>query len=193
MNRIESAFELFDHYNREDPRKMVWDGTEYPVEYFYSLQLYNWIKRLRPNASEALQLASRCQHIGRWKIPRDKYPEGKAGYLKWRNDLAKFHAETTAALLSSVGYDKDEIRSVQRILLKENLKLDEEVQTMENALSLVFLEFQFEDFSLKHEEEKLTRILQKTWKKMSQEGREVALTLALSKKSKELLQKMLNK
>lgn len=172
---------------------MVWDGTEYPVEYFYSLQLYNWIKRLRPNASEALQLASRCQHIGRWKIPRDKYPEGKAGYLKWRNDLAKFHAETTAALLSSVGYDKDEIRSVQRILLKENLKLDEEVQTMENALSLVFLEFQFEDFSLKHEEEKLTRILQKTWKKMSQEGREVALTLALSKKSKELLQKMLNK
>lgn len=193
MDRIENAFELFDEYNREDPRKMTWEGAEYPLEYFYALQLHRWVNKLRPNASEALRLASRCQHIGRWKIPRDQYPEGKAGYLRWRNELSKFHAATAAELLLKAGFDTEEIRAVQHILLKENLKLDEEVQVMENALSLVFLQFQFEDFASKHEEEKLVRILRKTWKKMSQEGRDAALTLALSSKGKTLLEKILDK
>ena len=192
MNKLDKAFELFDEYNKQDPHQLTWNGTIYPAEYFYALQLHAWVKKLKPDASEALLLASRCQHIGRWKIPRDEYPAGKAGYLNWRSGLAKFHAATAGELLQQAGYTEEEIKEVQHILLKENLKRDEDVQTMENALCLVFLEFQYEDFISKHDDEKVIRILQKSWKKMSEPGRNEALKLNYSKKGKELLIKALN-
>ena len=193
MHRIDKAFELFDAFNLQDPHKLLHDGVEYHAEYFYSIQLYNWVKKLEPAASETLLLASRCQHIGRWKIPRDQYPAGKAGYLRWRTDLARFHADLAGEFLKEAGYSGEEIKDVRHILLKENLKKDEEVQIMENALCLVFLEFQYEDFIRKHDEEKLVRILQKSWKKMSEPGRNVALLLDFHGKAKELLIKAISK
>jgi Domain of unknown function (DUF4202) len=191
MSTIHKAFELFDQYNKQDPHSMVWEGTEFPAEYFYALQLSNWVTKLSENPSEALLLASRCQHIGRWKIPRDRYPAGKAGYLRWRTDLAKFHATEAEQLLKEAGYTDTEIAAVQRIQLKQNLKMDNDVQTMENALCLVFLEFQLEDFIQKHDDDKLIRILQKSWKKMSEKGRNAALALQYSPKAKSLLEKAL--
>ena len=192
MSKLSTAFRLFDDYNRQDPNTLVWDGREFPTEYFYAQQLYNWVTKLTETPSETLLLASRCQHIGRWKIPRDQYPPGKAGYLRWRTDLAKFHASEAEQLLNDAGYNDAEIARVQRILLKQNLKIDEDVQVMEDALCLVFLEFQFEDFIQKHDDDKLIRIVQKSWKKMSEKGRNVALLLNYSPRAKLLLDKALN-
>lgn len=191
MDKLEKAIESFDTYNKQDPNKVLWNETESPAEYFYALQLHNWVMKLYPHAGEALLLASRCQHLGRWKIPRDSYPAGKAGYLRWRSDLAQFHAAEAARCLQEAGYEQTQISEVQHILLKQNLKSDGDVQAMENALCMVFLEFQFEDFMLKHDDEKLVRILQKTWKKMSEPGRSAARSLALSPKAKALLSKAL--
>lgn len=185
--RIEKVLEQFDCYNKQDPHSVTWDGIAYPAEYFYALQLYEWVKKLAPQASEDLLLASRCQHIGRWKIPRNQYPTGKAGYYKWRNDLAKFHAETAGKLMTAAGYNEEEIKTVQHILLKENLRKDGVVQVMENALCLVFLQFQYEDFIAKHDDEMVIRILQKTWQKMTGPGREAALMLDFSEKGKKLM------
>ncbi len=190
-NRIEKAFELFDNYNRQDPNLIKWDNMDYPAEYFYALQLYNWVKKLEPAAGEDLLLASRCQHIGRWKIPRSQYPSGKAGYYKWRNDLARIHSEIAGNLLSGAGYGQEEIKAVQHILLKEDLRNDEVVQVMENALCLVFLQFQYEEFITKHDEPMLIRILQKTWKKMTEPGKQAAGTLKFGEKGESLLLKAL--
>lgn len=191
MEKLNRAFELFDSYNKQDPHKLSFDGAEFPAEYFYAMQLYNWIKKLAPEAGESLLLASRCQHLGRWKISRDQYPAGKAGYLKWRTDLAGFHAETAGGLLKQAGYSENEIEQVRHILLKKNLKSDDEVQIMENALCLVFLEFQYEEFISKHDEEKVIRILRKSWKKMSEPGRSAATTLSYSATGQALLTKAL--
>lgn len=185
--RIEKAFELFDAYNKQDPNFITLDGIAYPAEYFYAMQLYEWVKKLEPQAGEDLLLASRCQHIGRWKIPRNQYPPGKAGYYNWRNDLAKFHAEEAGRLLSETGYQEEEINAVKHILLKENLRKDEVVQVMENALCLVFLQFQYEDFITKHDDQMVIRILQKTWRKMTGPGKEAALSLGFGEKAKALL------
>ncbi len=189
MNKMEQAFALFDAFNQQDPKQIEWEGAYYPSEYFYALQLYNWVKRLEPGAGETLLLASRCQHIGRWHIARSEYPEGKAGYFKWRTELAKFHADKAGELMREAGYGPEEITAVQRILLKTHIHTDREVQVMENALCLVFLQFQYEDFLRDHEEEKVIRILQRSWKKMSGPGREAALGLTFSVKGKELIGK----
>lgn len=191
-NKPDLALQLFDAYNQQDPEIITWDGNNYAAEYFYALQLYNWVKKLQPQASEPLLLASRSQHIGRWKIARDTYPPGKAGYFKWRTDLSVFHADTAAALLAQAGYEEDTINTVRHIIRKENLRSDEEVQVMENALCLVFLQFQYADFIKEHEDDKVIRILQKTWKKMNEQGRDAALTLSFEGRAKELLAKALN-
>lgn len=189
--KIEKAFELFDTYNSNDPKQYLWDGNTYPQELFFARKVHNWVKELDPNASEALLLASRCQHIGRWEIPRETYPDGKAGYLNWRSNLAKFHAEKAAQILTEVGYDSETINQVQHIVLKQQLKSDQEVQTMENALCLVFLQFELEDFIKKHDDPKLIRILKKSWGKMTEPGRNAALTLDFSEKGMELIKRAL--
>ncbi len=192
MTKMEQAFHSFDTYNQQDPSRITWDGRDYPSEYFYAIQLYEWVKKLNPEASEPLLLASRCQHIGRWEIDRKTYPDGRVGYLTWRNDLSHFHAQKATEILQSLGYDADIIARVNEIVLKKRLKTDTEVQTMEDALCLVFLSFQYDDLIKKHTEEKMINILQKTWSKMSTEGRQVALSLAYSDTGKMLLNKALN-
>jgi hypothetical protein len=191
MTRLEQAFELFDAYNLQAPEHLVWDGIEYPSEYFYALKLYDWVKKLDPNASEPLLLASRCQHIGRWEIARNTYPEGRIGYLTWRSDLSKFHAQKAASILNSLDYDSEIIDRVGQILQKKRLKLDAEVQTIENALCLVFLQFQYDDLVSKLSEEKMIVVLQKTWAKMTDPGKEIALSLTYSESGTELLHKAL--
>lgn len=188
---MEKAFALFDAYNRQDPHTVDWEGTVYPAEYFYALQLYAWVARLDPHASEVLLLASRCQHIGRWLRPRADYPNGKAGYLNWRTDLAKFHANEAERLLVEAGYDGGVIAALRSILLKQGLRSNPDMQTMENALCLVFLQFQYENFLSQHDEDKIIRILRKTWGKMSEPGHKAAMGLSFSERGTVLIGKAL--
>ena len=196
MSKLSAAFEHFDAYNQKDPNTLVWDGTPWPQEYFLAIKLYDWVKKLNPDADEELLLASRSQHIGRWEIPRNTYPEGREAYLKWRKDLAQYHAEKAGAIMEQVGYGPEQIARVKQILLKQKLKVDHDVQTIENALCLVFLQFQYEDFYPKYEPDKVINILKKSLLKMDAHGHQFALGLTYSETGlyyiKEAL-KLLNK
>ncbi|QNL49013.1 DUF4202 domain-containing protein [Olivibacter sp. SDN3] len=183
MEKLVKAFQLFDDYNRKDPTIFIWNGQSYPQEYFLALKLYDWVLRLSPHASETLLLASRSQHIGRWEIPRETYPEGREGYLRWRKELAAYHANKSAEILAEVGYEKPEIERVKEIILKKKIKVNSEVQIIENALCLVFLEYQYEDFYPKHTD-KIVQILKKSLLKMDGEGHRFALSLAYSEQGK---------
>lgn len=191
MDKLEQAYTLFDNYNKQSPEYVTWKGEEFPSEYFYALKLYEWVNKLEPDAPEALLLASRSQHIGRWVIARKSYPDGRVGYLKWRSDLAKFHAQKSSELLADAGFDETVINRVKQIILKQRIKADNDVQTIENALCLVFLEFQFDDLIQKLSEEKMIDILQKTWAKMSTPGQEAALAMQYSEEGTALLKKAL--
>ena len=191
MTKMEQAFFRFDSFNKQDTSEIRWNGQQYPSEYFYAIQLYEWVRKLEPKASEPLLLASRCQHIGRWKINRKTYPEGRVGYLKWRSDLSKFHAQKATEILQSLEYDTDIIARVNEIVLKKKLKIDADVQTMEDALCLVFLQFQYDDLIEKQPADKMINILRKSWAKMSAMGREVAMSLTYSDTGQVLLKKAL--
>lgn len=191
MSKLDKAFELFDDYNKRSPERLVWDNVDYPIEYFYAIKLHDWVTKLDPEADESLLLASRCQHIGRWEIARKSYPDGRVGYLKWRSDLSKYHAGIAAEILAEVGYDEQTINRVKQIVLKQRLKSDTDVQTMENALCLVFLQYQYDDLIAKMTEEKMIDILRKTWGKMTAPGHEAALSLQYSEIGKDLILKAL--
>jgi hypothetical protein len=192
MIKLTQAFQAFDTYNQKDPHTFIWNGLSYPQEYFLALKLYEWVLKLKPDASEELLLASRSQHIGRWEIPRESYPDGREAYLKWRKDLALFHAEKASSIIKGFGYNDDQIARVKQIILKQKLKVDADVQTMENALCLVFLEFQYEDFYPKHPPEKVINILRKSLLKMDGHGHQFALTLNFSEKGLVYIKEALN-
>nr|WP_068890339.1 DUF4202 domain-containing protein [Pedobacter panaciterrae] len=179
MNQLQEAFKLFDDYNQQDPRSITWKNTELPQEYAYAIMLYEWVLSLQPVSSEELLLASRSQHIGRWEIPRNSYPEGRVPYLKWRKDLAAHHAAISSSLMQKAGYEETKIARVQEIILKKRIKQDAEVQIMENALCLLFLEYQYEDLRKKYlnNPEKMVNILYKSLLKMDAHGHAVAMLL----------------
>lgn len=189
--RFQQAINAFDTANKLDPNKEVFQGEEYPKEYLYGMRMSRRLEEFFPDAPESLKLASRCQHICRWEIPRNSYPMDRVGYLKWRNDLKKFHATKAGEILSSVGYELELIEEVQFLLLKKQLKKNQLTQALEDVICLVFLEFYFEEFSKKYEEEKLIDIVQKTWGKMSDKGHQAALKLPFSEASLTLVQKAL--
>ncbi len=181
--QFEIAMALIDKENAKDTNIYSVPGLDYPKELLYSQRMTQKLLQFEPNASKALQIAARAQHICRWKIPRNAYPMDRVGYLKWRETLKKMHAELTSEILEQVSYDQHFIDRVSFLINKKLIKKNEETQTLEDTICLVFLDYYFEDFIEKHEDEKVVDILKKTWVKMSDKGHEAALKLTFSDKS----------
>ncbi|TMM56685.1 DUF4202 domain-containing protein [Maribacter algarum] len=191
-DKLQRAFQLFDAANQEDPHTETFQGQPYPKELLYAKRMTEQLNTFAPDASEALQLTARCQHICRWEIARDSYEMNREGYLRWRRELKKFHAKKATSLLEEVGYSEEVIKKVQFLLEKKQLKKNAETQTLEDVICLVFLEYYFEPFAAKHPEEKTIDILQKTWRKMSDKGQDAALKLNLSEDTLGLVTKAIS-
>ena len=188
-DRFRRAVERFDAANAEDPNRELVDGVEQPKELVYARRMTARLDRFRPDAPEPVRLAARCQHIRRWTIPRADYAAGREGYRRWRTDLARFHADTAAAILRDVGYGDDVVARVGSLLRKERLKADPDVQLLEDVICLVFIEHYLAGFAPKHDEETLSGVLGKTWRKMSEDGRRAALALDLPENARAVVER----
>ena len=189
--RFEAAVRRFDEENARDPNIERFAGVAHPRELIYAQWLTEWVLKLCPEASEPLRLAARCQHLCRWQVPRTSYPMTRAGYLKWREGLKHFHAEKAGGILREAGYPEELIARVQALNLKKGLPQDPEVQVLEDALCLVFLEHQFSDLASKSADDKMVNVLRKTWVKMTPAAHALALTMAYDPRGQALLDKAL--
>lgn len=168
--RYDRAVALFDSANGEDPRFERNDGTDVPKELLYSRRMTEMLGRFAPEASEAVRLACRAQHIQRWKVPRSEYPMTPQGYQHWRTTLYKFHADIAGRLMQEAGYDEEMVERVRKIVSKRGLKVNPETQMMEDVADLVFIEHYMLGFAGQkpdYTEDKWLDIIRKTWKKMS--------------------------
>jgi hypothetical protein len=158
--RLQRAIEAIDAANAADPTLVPTEAGPRPKELVHAELLSEWVRRLRPDASEALLLAARAHHLRRWMVPRNSAPAGRAGYLGWRRGLHEFHAEQVAPILEAAGYEPEVVARVQRIVRKDGLAADPEVQTLEDALCLVFLDQQLDELTHRMaDEEKMVAIL----------------------------------
>lgn len=173
--RFNRAIALIDAANAADPNQD--DGQ--PKELLYGKRMSDMIARFAPDASEAVQLAVRAQHIQRWKVPRDTYPMTKEGYHAWRSGLYTFHADAAGELLRQAGYDDAMIERVKKAVGKRGIKSNLETQLLEDCANLVFIEhymLAFAQSKPEYDEEKWLDIIRKTWRKMSKDAREFALS-----------------
>jgi hypothetical protein len=185
--KFQAAIKRFDEENSRDPN---FENSQ-PRELLYAQRLTDWVLKLCPAASEILLLAARCQHICRWQSPRENYARTRAGYLKWRADLKKFHAQKSGEILREIGYDDETIRRVQDLNLKKNFPADPEIRVLEDALCLVFLEFQFAALVAKSDDDKMINAVRKSWEKMTEPARAEALKLNFDAREKNLVERAL--
>jgi len=183
--RFARAVSAIDAANADDPNTILVRGATRPKEQAHAELMTEWVERLRPDASEALRLAARAHHLRRWAVPRADYPEGRAGYLRWRKDLHRRHAEDVGRILTDAGYDEVTVARVQALVAKKDqpargVSDDPDVRALEDALCLVFVETQFAELADRlGDEEKMVEVVRKTLAKMSPEGQALALTLPL--------------
>ncbi|MFZ5709135.1 MAG: DUF4202 domain-containing protein [Pseudomonadota bacterium] len=171
MPDLAKALAAIDAANAADPTAE--DGR--PAALLYGERMSSELDRLFPSASEPLKIAARGQHIERWLLPRSAYPEGKPGYLEWRREQGRRHAARIAAIMRDAGYGPEDIAAAERMLRKEGLKRDPEVQALEDVICFVFLTWYFAPFAGAHSDLDIADIVAKTARKMSPEGRARAL------------------
>ena len=191
MSRLQQVLAGIDELNADDPNLDQIEGVDVPREQLYSRRMTEQLSLFCPDASDELKIAAHAQHVRRWTSPRSDYPEGKAGYYRWRTELGRMHADLAANTMAEVGYSAESQERVKKLLTKQGIKQDEEVQTLEDVICLVFLQFYFLPFAIQHTEEKVIDILQKTWEKMSSKGQKAAMELALDSDTRDLLLKAL--
>jgi hypothetical protein len=191
--QLENTLTAIDDVNSQDPNLVVFNGSNQAKELIYGQQMSECLNQYWPGAHELLQIAVRAQHIKRWQLKRTEYKEGKAGYYQWRIAQGKLHAELTSEIMIKQGYSIDETQQCAAIIRKENLKTNENSQNLEDVACLVFLMHYFDEFAAKYtaqdNEAKIVRIVQLTWKKMSDKAHGIALSLTLP----EHLAKIVNK
>lgn len=191
-DRLSSALASIDALNSEDPNIEAVDGKNWPGELLYSERMSARLRAFCPQASEELQIAARAQHVQRWTSLRSDFPKGKAGYYGWRTELGKMHAKVATEIMRGQGYPEESISRTHRLLTKQGIKQDAEVQALEDVICMVFLEHYFLPFAAKHPEPRVIDILRKTWAKMSAEGQSAALKLPLQSAALTLVEKALS-
>ena len=188
MPRFDNAIAAIDAAHAQDPNRIISGGESQPAELVYARRMSQMLVTVYPDASEALRLAVRCQHIKRWELPRTDYAEGRTGYMQWRTEEKRRHGALAEDILLKAGYDAAMAARVGQLVRKERLKQDEDAQRLEDVACLVFLEDHLADFAPKHSEPKVIDVIAKTWPKMSATGQRAALALDLPPASRRLVE-----
>ncbi|AUH35371.1 DUF4202 domain-containing protein [Paracoccus tegillarcae] len=167
MTQLDTAFAAIDAANAKDPTPE--DGQ--PAALLYGQRMTAEQQRLFPDASEPLRIACRGQHIERWTLPREDYPMDRAGYLQWRQEQGRRHARRVAQIMEEAQYSGEDIDRVQKMLTKQGIKRDPEVQALEDVICFTFIRWYLGDFMAEQPDDKMPRIIERTAGKMSPEGR----------------------
>jgi len=156
------------------------DGVAEPKELAHSKMASAWLRRFDVDPSDEQLIAARAHHLRRWDIPRTDYPDGRAGYLRWRRDLGARHRDDVEAIMGDAGYDDSAIARTAAIMAKRDLDRDPAVQAHEDALCMVFLETQLDQLCDRLGDEKAAEVVAKTLGKMSPAGITAALSVRFS-------------
>ncbi|MTH34518.1 DUF4202 family protein [Paracoccus limosus] len=172
MTRLQTAFDAIDQANAADPNL---DAQGSPQALLYGQRMSAEQQALYPDAPDALRIACRGQHVERWTLPRDAYPMDRAGYLAWRTEQGRRHAARVAGIMRDAGYGADDTAHAEKMLTKQGIKRDADVQALEDVACFTFIRWYLGPFADGREPAELLRIVEKTARKMSDPARAIAL------------------
>lgn len=187
---LAAAAAAIDTANADDPTIVTVRGEELPLALAHGRLAVGWVDLLRagaPDVADELLIAARAHHLRRWELPRSSYPEGRAGYLRWRRDQKARHARDVADILVAAGYEAGSIERVQVLLRREQLATDPDTRTLEDAACLSFIETQLAALATKLEHDHVLEVIRKTARKMTPEGLAATAALPIGELERRLL------
>jgi hypothetical protein len=184
---LAAALAAIDEANAEDPTEVLIGGVGTPLALAHGRLASAWVRHLRTDAADVVLLAARAHHLRRWEVPRTSYPEGRVGYLRWRRDQKARHADEVATILVGAGYPDVDVARVQALIRREHLGRDPDVQLVEDAACLVFMETQLGSLAARLERTHLLEVIRKTAAKMSPEAIAATALLPLGAAERDLL------
>jgi Domain of unknown function (DUF4202) len=172
---VEAAIAAIDAANSADPNTVHVRGETVPLALAHGQLAADWVQQLYGAATETTWLlAARAHHLRRWEAPRATYPAGRAGYLRWKRDQRRRHADEVAALLVEAGHDAATVERVQALVRRDQLATDRGAQAVEDGACMAFLETQLDAVAEQLDDAALGRVLGKTAAKMSPAARAAA-------------------
>lgn len=188
---LDAALAAVDAANAADPTSIEIRGERLPLALGHGRLASGWVSRLRAGApggaSPELVIAARAHHLRRWELPRSAYPEGRAGYHRWKSAQRSRHAADVAHLLFAAGFDEASVARVQSLVRREHLTTDAEAQALEDAACLVFIETQLAAVSERFDRDHLLDVVRKTARKMSPAGLAATADLPIGDVEREIL------
>lgn len=175
----------------QDPNMVKWNEEVYPAEWLYIQRIVERLEAFEQYASDELIVAANCQHLFRWEVERKTFPEGRIGYYQWRNYLSEYQSMKAKEIILNAGFEAEFADQVKVIVKKENIHMNQEAQTLEDVVCLVFLEYYLNEFMFDKSEESMATIILKTWNKMSERAQQEALKLDYSDGALSVLKKTL--
>lgn len=182
---LAATIAAIDLANADDPGRVGGD----PLALRQGQRASVWLADLDTDPSLELQLAVRAHHLRRWELARKDYPEGRAGYLRWRRENKKHQADSLAAIMRHHGWPEPSVIRTGELLARTALSSDPETQMLEDAACLVFVETQFDEMTERLDHDHMVKVVAKTLRKMSDSAIGLAATVSLSEQSQQVLSK----
>ena len=153
-------------------------GELRPKEQAHAEMAVEWVRRLRPDAGDALLLAARRPRAPVGDPPGQR-AAGPGRLPPWKRRLQQHHAEIAGRVLTALDYDEATVRAGPGHRGQGGPAPRSEVQTLEDALALVFVETQFTELADRLYDDHMVDVVVKTLRKMTPAGRDAALHLPL--------------
>ena len=182
--RYDAVVAAIDHANAADPSTVEVRGHTAALALAHGRLAAQWVGRLVDEPDEELLLAARAHHLRRWEVRRDSYPDGRAGYLRWRKHQRVRHATDVGNLLAEHGYDVAAIERVRRLVRREPV---DGSQAVEDAACLVFIETQLTETAARLDHDKMIEVIRKTARKMSPAALQLVAEIPLGVPARSLL------
>ena len=164
---LDSLYDAIDAVNASDPNHLDWNGESVPRSLLQGQRATTWLAQVFLDPSIALSIAARAHHLARWQIARSSYPDGRAGYLRWRKASKAASAELLVTTLAPFGVAADNVRRAVDLIQRVGLSSDPEAQAVEDVACLVFLETDYLALLQRLGSENTAGAVRKTLKKMS--------------------------
>ena len=168
---LASLYEAIDAVNARDPNIVEWNGESVPRSLLQGQRATTWLPQVFTTASTApstaLSMAARAHHLARWSIARASYPDGRAGYLRWRKASKAASADLLVTTLAPLGVPVEVVGRAVDLIQRVGLGSDPEAQAIEDVACLVFLETDYVPLLQRLGSESTAGAVRKTLKKMS--------------------------
>ena len=159
-DRLETALSAIDAANSDDPNQLWVEGKSEPKELVYARRMTSGSFRLRRASSEDSTAggAAAAYILPRWQIhalltaiPQDESATCSGERIYTATTPSRCRPYSPG---SGTGHDTATIESVQRLLRKQGIKTDPDMQMLEDVICLVFLEYELADFAERYPAEK---------------------------------------